>query len=184
VTATIIIAARSFTDAVQYFNPADQLGINDAFITFRLPPSEGMRFKLDVGAFANRYGNMGEYDSGRYGTPIIARIGGVGITGTGAFDLGKANLMLEAGLAGQLNKAPIGVEPAGWNGYLDPNVGTSFVPHVHAGIGPGDGASRPSLHERVLAGRSGHAHHAARRASMPPATRASRWADTVTPTRA
>jgi len=36
---------------------------------------------------------------------------------------------------GQLNKAPLGVEPAGWNGYLDPNTGTSFVPHLHAGVG-------------------------------------------------
>ncbi len=33
---------------------------------------------------------------------------------------------------GQLNKAPIGMEPAGWNGFADPNVGTSFAHHLHA----------------------------------------------------
>ena len=77
---------------------------------------------------------MGEYDSGRYGTPAIARIGGVGATQTGMYDVGDATLMAEVGLMGQLNKAPLGVEPAGWNGYLDPNVGTSFAPHAHVGV--------------------------------------------------
>ncbi len=133
VTATIIIAARSITEGDSYFNPPDQLGINDAFVTFREMTGERLRLKLDVGAFSNRYGNMGEYDSGRYGTPAIARIGGVGATQTGVYDLGDAQVMGEVGLMGQLNKAPLGVEPAGWNGYLDPNTGTSFVPHAHVG---------------------------------------------------
>jgi hypothetical protein len=134
VTATIIIAARSITEGNSYFNPPDQLGINDAFVTFRELTTDHVRLKLDVGAFSNRYGNMGEYDSGRYGTPAIARIGGVGATQTGTYQVGPATLLAEAGLMGQLNKAPLGVEPAGWNGYLDPNTGTSFVPHVHVGV--------------------------------------------------
>jgi hypothetical protein len=134
VTATIIIAARSVTEGNSYFNPPDQLGINDAFVTFRELTTDRIRMRLDVGAFANRYGNMGEYDSGRYGTPVIARIGGVGATQTGMVQVGPTTVLAEIGLMGQLNKAPLGVEPAGWNGYLDPNAGTSFVPHVHAGI--------------------------------------------------
>jgi hypothetical protein len=133
VTATVIIAARSVTDGDSYFNPPDQLGINDAFLTFRVANTPRLHIKLDVGAFANRYGNMGEYDSGRYGTPIIARIGGVGVTETGTYNLGPVTILSEVGLMGQLNKAPLGVEPAGWNGYLDPNAGTSFVPHLHLG---------------------------------------------------
>jgi hypothetical protein len=134
VTATIIIAARSISEGNAYFNPPDQLGINDAFVTFRQLHTERLRLKLDVGAFSNRYGNMGEYDSGRYGTPVIARIGGVGATETAVYDVGPATVLGEIGLMGQLNKAPLGVEPAGWNGYLDPNAGTSFVPHLHAGV--------------------------------------------------
>ena len=135
VTATIIIAARSVSEGEAYYNPPDHLGINDAFVTFRELSTERLRMKIDVGAFANRYGNMGEYDSGRYGTPIIARIGGVGATQTAMYTLGPtADFMAEVGLMGQLNKAPLGVEPAGWNGYLDPNSGTSFVPHAHAGV--------------------------------------------------
>lgn len=134
VSATVIIAARVISEGASYFNPPDQLGINDAFLTYRIANTERMKIKLDVGAFSNRYGNMGEFDTGRYGTPLIARIGGVGVTETGTYTVGPATVMTEIGLMGQLNKAPLGVEPAGWNGYLDPNAGTSFVPHLHLGV--------------------------------------------------
>ncbi|MDP9002559.1 MAG: hypothetical protein M3O46_20915, partial [Myxococcota bacterium] len=97
VTATIIIAARSVSEGSSYFNPPDQLGINDAFVTFRELSTDRLRMKLDVGAFANRYGNMGEYDSGRYGTPLVARIGGVGATQSGTYELGRAAVMGEIG---------------------------------------------------------------------------------------
>ena len=36
------------------------------------------RTEIFVGAFASRYGSPGEYDEGRYGTPLIARVNGVG----------------------------------------------------------------------------------------------------------
>jgi hypothetical protein len=135
VTATVIVAARTVSNANAYFDPTDYVGVNDAFLTFKLG-SEKARFNVNVGAFANRYGNLGEYDMGRYGTPIIARVSGTGVTGTGMFDLGgDLNLVTEAGFTGQLNKAPVGVEPAGWNGFADPNVGTSFAAHAHAALG-------------------------------------------------
>lgn len=134
-TATIIIAARTVSNANSYFNPADQLGINDAFITFH-PDLEGdFKFRAHVGAFANRYGIMGEYDMGRYGTPVIARVSGVGATGTGTFQLGEVEVNAEAGVMGPLNKAPVGVEPAGWNGFTDPNAGTTFAVHGHLAAG-------------------------------------------------
>ena len=37
-----------------------------------------MRTEVFVGAFASRYGSPGEYDEGRYGTPLIARVNGIG----------------------------------------------------------------------------------------------------------
>jgi hypothetical protein len=136
VTATVIVAARAATAAVAYFNPPDQLGIDDAFLTFRLPASDQVKLSLDVGAFVNRYGNMGEYDLGRYGTPLIARVGGVGFTGSGTADLGGGlGLAFEAGMMGQLNKSPVGMEPAGWNAFADPNVGTSYAAHGHVSLG-------------------------------------------------
>lgn len=135
VTATVIIAARTVSNANGYYNPADQLGINDAFVTFHPHSQKKNRFHVHVGAFANRYGIMGEYDMGRYGTPLIGRVSGMGATATGQFDLGSMKLSTEAGVMGPLNKAPVGVEPAGWNGYTDPNAGTTFAGHAHAALG-------------------------------------------------
>jgi hypothetical protein len=133
VIATVIVAARSATNATAFFDPPSQLGIADSFLTFRLPRFGGIDLQLDVGAFADRYGTMGEYDLGRYNTPVIARVGGVGETLRLQARLSsELALSLEHGIMGQLNKAPIGMEPAGWNGFADPNVGTSFAHHLHA----------------------------------------------------
>lgn len=132
VTATVIVAARSVANAEGYYNAPDHIGINDAFLTFHKALSSTTALNLNVGAFANTYGNMGEYDLGRYGTPLLFRVGGVGATARGDFKLNDdLTLTAEAGIQGQLNKAPVGVEPASWNGYADPNVGTSFATHVH-----------------------------------------------------
>lgn len=136
VVATVIVAARAVSDANAYFNPPDHIGINDAFLTFRLPDFHGMALNLDVGAFSNRYGHMGERDMGRYGTPLIARVAGAGATGTAVIPVHKdVEVVAEAGVMTQLNKAPVGVEPAGWNGFADPNVGSTFAPHFHAAVG-------------------------------------------------
>jgi hypothetical protein len=134
VTATVVVAARTVANAEHFFNPPDHIGINDAFLSFTFP-SEKSAFDLHVGGFAVPYGNMGEYDLGRYGTPVIARVGGMGVLGTGRFDLGSVDIVTEAGFHGQLTKAPVGAEPAGWNGFADPNVGSSFVAHGHGAIG-------------------------------------------------
>ncbi len=134
VTANVIIAARSVTDASSYFNPPDQMGIHDAYLTFRALNRPKDKISLDVGAFTNRYGIMGEYDLGRYGTPLIAKLGGMGTTATGRFVRGDLRYMFEAGVMGQLNKAPVGEEAGPWNGFSDPNTGTSFALHGHGGI--------------------------------------------------
>jgi len=134
VSANVIIAARSVTDASAYFNPPDQMGIHDAYLTFRALNKPNDKISLDVGAFTNRYGIMGEYDLGRYGTPLIAKLGGMGTTATGRFARGDVRYIFEAGIMGQLNKAPVGEEPGAWNGYSDPNTGTSFALHGHGGI--------------------------------------------------
>ena len=131
VVATVIVAARTVTDANGYFDPSKMLGINDSFLTFKGKAQHNVALNLNVGAFANRYGTMGEYDLGRYGTPLIARIGGTGLTGTSVMELGDFNLVTELGFQGQLNKAPVGVEPAGWNGFTDSNVGSTFAAHGH-----------------------------------------------------
>ncbi len=134
VTATAIIAAKTVSDANSFFQPPDQMGINDAFLTFRVP-LQGARLEWNAGAFTNRYGLMGEYDEGRYGTPVIGRLQGAGETLTAAMSLGSMTVLAEHGLLGQIDKAPLGVQPDGWNGFSDPNVGSSFAHHFHLGLG-------------------------------------------------
>jgi hypothetical protein len=133
--ANIIIAAESVSNAAGFFNPPTQLGINDAFLTFKPDFGRGTVVELDVGAFANRYGSMGEYDTGRYDTPMIVRVAGVGSTGRINVDFGNDLVFLaELGFMGQWDRAPLGVEPAPWNDFADSSVGTSFVHHEHLGL--------------------------------------------------
>lgn len=134
VAATIIIAARTVSNASGFFDPPRSLGINDAFLTFK-PDFEGFDLEFDVGGFANRYGGMGEYDLGRYDTPLIARVGGVGETTRLRAPLaGGLTFLAEHGLMSQFDRAQLGVEPAGWNSFSDANVGTSFAHHAHLGL--------------------------------------------------
>jgi hypothetical protein len=131
---TIIIAARTVSNASGFFNPPSELGIDDAFVTFK-PNFGPVSVEINVGGFANRYGAMGDYDTGRYDTPVIARVAGVGETLRVAVPVAPdLTLLLEHGLMSQLDKAPLGVEPAGWNDFADPNVGSTFANHAHAGL--------------------------------------------------
>ena len=132
--ATIIVAAKTVSNASGYFNPPDHLGINDAFVTFK--PGLGIDLEVDVGGFANRYGGMGEYDLGRYDTPVIARVGGVGETTRARIPIGsgKMKFLAEHGVMGQFDRAQLGVESAGWNDFADSNVGSSFAHHGHVGL--------------------------------------------------
>lgn len=136
ISGTVILAARALTDASGLYNPTEQLGANDAFLTLNLTKPVGTPFQVRVGAMTGRYGSMGARDAGRYGTPLIARTNSIGESVTAGFDLSPDfKLALEQGFGGQLGRPPRGLVPAGWNGFADPNVGASFVNHLHAGLG-------------------------------------------------
>jgi hypothetical protein len=77
---------------------------------------------------------MGAFDSGRYATPLIARINSVGQTATAAFELGELALVFEEGFGGQLGRMPTGMSSEGWNDFGDPRVGSSYVLHLHGGL--------------------------------------------------
>ena len=141
VSATAILAARTLTDASAIYNPVDQLGVNDAYLDVNLSRPLGVPLELKVGAFTGRYGAMGQWDAGRYGTPLIARTNSIGEQINGAFKIGKATLIIEQGIGGQLGRPPTGVVPEGWNDFADTTVGASFVNHVHVGVGYADTAT-------------------------------------------
>ena len=135
VAGTAILAATTATEAEAVYDPVRQLGVSDAFVTLNLKETLGTPFQLRVGAMTHRYGAMGAFDSGRYATPLIARVNAIGETITAGFDLGgDTTLILEQGIGSQLGRAPSGLVSSGWNGFADPNTGASFVGHVHGGL--------------------------------------------------
>jgi len=145
ISATTVLAARTVTDAAGYYNPVDQLGVNDAFITLDLTRHLHVPFQLNVGAYTGRYGAMGAYDAGRYGTPLIARTNTIGETITTGRKLGDLFVILEQGLGGQLGRPPAGLVPAGWDDFANANVGATFVNHLHLGLAY-SGIARLGLH--------------------------------------
>ncbi len=134
ISATTILAAATFSNAQTWYDTVNQLGIYDAFLTANLSKPVGIPFEVNVGAITGRYGAMGAYDAGRYGTPLIARTNMVGETITAAYPTGKTTFVIEQGFGGQLARPPAGLVPAGWNGFANANVGATFVSHLHAGF--------------------------------------------------
>jgi len=134
VSGTATIVARQASVSTGFFDPPSQRGVNDLFLSiFPTLPLLG-KTTIYVGAFSNRYGVPGEYDEGRYGTPLIARVNGAGENIVSRIPItSDLSLMLEQGFVGQTNKAGNGIIPAGWNDFADPGVGSSFASHVHLG---------------------------------------------------
>ncbi len=135
VAANLSIVARQANVSESFLEPASQLGINDAFVSITPHLGSKTQMRMLVGAFTARYGATGEYDEGRYGMPLIARINGVGeLVGTRSLLSDDVALLLEQGFQGQSNKAGASLTPDLWNGFADPEEGTSFVNHLHAGL--------------------------------------------------
>jgi hypothetical protein len=131
---TVILASTAATEAEAIYDPVRQLGVSDAYVTLNLSKQVGTPFQIRGGAMHHRYGSMGAFDSGRYATPLIARINAIGETATAGFKLGVATVVLEQGIGSQLGRMPSGMVSAGWNDFGDPNVGSSYVSHVHGGL--------------------------------------------------
>jgi hypothetical protein len=134
VSGNISIVSKQAEASESFIEPASQLGITDAFLAITPQLHPRLRTEIYVGAFTSRYGATGEYDEGRYGTPLIARVSGVGFRGAAKLALGDWVPMLEYGLVGQTNKAGNSTTPDVWNDFADPNAGSTFVSHVHAGV--------------------------------------------------
>jgi len=134
VAGTVILAATAATEAEAFYDPIRQLGVNDAFVTMNLSDKVGIPLQLRGGAMKHRYGAMGAFDAGRYATPLIARVNAVGEVATAVVTRGRVTLVVEEGVGGQLGRSPTGLPSQGWNDFADPNVGASYVAHLHAGI--------------------------------------------------
>lgn len=135
VRGTVIIAAQTATSAAGFYNPPDHIGIQDAFVSFDLPSGDKAHYVAHVGVFNNRYGATGEFDEGYYATPLMARVQGAGTTFGARWVLSeKVHAQGEAGLMGTIDKPVLGTIPEGWNGFADPNIGSTYAAHGHLGV--------------------------------------------------
>jgi hypothetical protein len=132
VTANVSILAKQAEVSESFLEPASQLGITDLYLRI-LPRTRSFNTEVLVGAFTSRYGSTGEYDEGRYGTPLIARINGVGQQITLRIPTGPVLLIAQEGLVGGSNHASATVTPDIWNDFANPQQGTTFVAHGHFG---------------------------------------------------
>jgi hypothetical protein len=135
VTGLVSIVAKQANVSTSFLEPASQLGVTDVFVSLTPPISDRIHLQAFVGAFTSRFGTPGEYDEGRYGTPLIARINGVGEQVTARIGFGDFTLILTEGIHGQTNKASASITRDAWNNFADPAAGSSFAADVHAGIG-------------------------------------------------
>ena len=135
VTGNVSILAKQANVSESFLEPADQLGITDVFFSVLPPLGDRVHMQALLGAFTLRYGTTGEYDEGRYGTPLIARITGVGEHVALKTGWRNFTFMLEEGVHGQTNTASSSITPDVWNNFADSGSGSSFVAHVHGGVG-------------------------------------------------
>jgi hypothetical protein len=135
VTGLVSIVAKQAAVSTSFLEPSAQLGVTDVFVAITPPINSRLHLQALVGAFTSRFGTTGEYDEGRYGTPLIARINGVGEQVTAKIGFGDLTLILVEGVHGQSNKASQGITIDAWNNFADPGAGSSFVTHLHAGVG-------------------------------------------------
>ncbi len=134
VTGNIHLLARQASVSTTFFDPSSQAGINDVYLTVHPDLAPNVDVRMHVGAFTRRYGAMGQYDEGLYGTTLIGRVNGVGENIIASLSLSDDfTLMVEQGIMGSSNKTPNDLTPDYWNDFADTNVGTTFVNHWHAG---------------------------------------------------
>jgi hypothetical protein len=163
VSGTVIIGAQSATDGSGFFNPVEQLGVADAYVSVNVgrmlkfpgqmsgnggpkvvqTTKDGAAVEssvkaawldVKVGAMSARYGAMGAFDAGRYGTPLMFRTNSVGLSARSGMRVGSSAFVVEGGWGGQVARPPRGMLADGWNDFSDQNVGASWVSQLHAGF--------------------------------------------------
>lgn len=149
VTATVSLGAWNFSESMLAsgaFNPGAQLWINDAYLTY-VPRQLGpVKLSFRVGVFPDRYGNLEQYSSGHYGTPVIGAIYGVGETLAAKMQLSPSlTLTLEHGIKTNLSRPPVDVPTGPANNWPKPWEGQTFVNHLHLGAEIA-GVVTPGLH--------------------------------------
>lgn len=147
VSGTIILGTSHLSDPS--FAVIDDVGLDQAYLTFKFPTAFGNRggISLMAGMFSERFGTSGPYQksSGYYSTYLFGRTHQAGESLTFDLDLSdKVELILENGFGAKTEtvpffanspRAPEGPPEADFlPGQQSQPYGSTFVQHTHAGL--------------------------------------------------
>jgi hypothetical protein len=147
VSGTIILGTSHLSDPS--FNVIDDVGLDQAYLTFKFPKAFGNRggISLMTGIFSERYGLSGPYQksSGYYSTYLFGRTHQAGEALTFDVDVSKKlELILENGVGAKTetvpffansSRAPSGPPEADFlPGQQSQPYGSTFVHHTHAAL--------------------------------------------------
>jgi hypothetical protein len=135
VAAHVKITTWKPSDGLDWTAVGSQNIVDEAYLSYEAIQAAKFRVHWTAGAFRNIYGGLGQYSVGQYNAQIIGMPFGVGETLTAQYDVAeKVTLHLEDGLMGRTGKAPAGVVPTRENNAANPEIPSSWVHHIHAGI--------------------------------------------------
>ncbi|HMF39293.1 MAG TPA: hypothetical protein VKQ32_01300 [Polyangia bacterium] len=136
VSANLTLSTWNPSEPTTYYQLGSQGFVNNAFITYNIPPLAKARLRATIGYFFNNYGNLGPYTAGIYQMPYVGGVRGIGYTLAGEYPLTpQLSFVLEQGIMGNRNgQAPAGNEAANPNSSVDPLFSAAYVNHLHAGL--------------------------------------------------
>jgi hypothetical protein len=136
VTANVSLTTWNPTDPTTYYQLGSQQFINNAYLSFNLPPVAGFKPHANVGYFYNNYGSLAQYGLGMYTNVLVGGVRGVGENVIVEYDLAdNLTVALEDGFMGTRNGlAPVNITPGGGNGGSPTIWPAAWVHHAHIGF--------------------------------------------------
>jgi hypothetical protein len=137
VTANVWIDTYNPTRATNYRSIGSQGFIDNAFLSFRIPPMDRLNLNWNVGYFGETFGNLGQYGGGLYNPPMAGTARAMTETFTAEYALTDTyTLILEDGFGMNpvTGKSPEGALNSASSNFSDANLPPSFLHHVHLGV--------------------------------------------------
>jgi len=135
VTAHVKLTTWKPSDGLDWTAVGSQNIVDEAYLSYEVIQQPKFRLHWTAGAFRNIYGGLGQYSVGQYNAQIIGMPFGVGETLTAQYDIDdKYTVHLEDGLMGRTGKVPAGVVPTREDNAANPELPSSWVHHIHAGL--------------------------------------------------
>jgi hypothetical protein len=135
VTSHVKLTTWKPSSATGFTESNSQNFVNEAYLTFKIPPLGPLSLNWTVGAFRNAYGGLGQYGVGQYNAAIIGEPFGVGETLTASYDLNETySIHVEHGIMGRLTKSPVGAQPTNEYSGSSSALPSSWVNHAHVGL--------------------------------------------------